>query len=118
MKTSELNGKALNAAVAIAQGWFFDPDYSEGPLWVSSNGTAWIADSWMPSTNWEQGGAIIEQKKIGVKHFRNTSTWAAGVVCNDKFWSAESSNLLEAAMRTFVLSKLGDTVELPEGLKL
>lgn len=99
MKTSELTGTALDWAVAKCEDfsvrWGFDDDCPEY------------------SSNWAQGGAIIEREKIEV-------------FIEDECWKAYSSNSLPknfdgktpliAAMRCYVASKLGDEVEIPEEL--
>lgn len=63
------------------------------------------------STDWSQGGPIIEREKITVAH-HETKGWSA--------WDGYSTGLgatpLEAAMRVYVWNKLGDNVEIPEGL--
>ena len=70
-------------------------------------------DAWPYSTDWSQGGPIIEREKIGV--------WWDGV------WHAkydgcrpdqvqDAHTPLIAAMRCYVASKLGDEVEIPNEL--
>jgi hypothetical protein len=75
-----------------------------------------------PSTDWAQGGPIVEREEIGIK--RNAP-------CSDgRQWEASPSitakgaggkfgygpTPLIAAMRCYVASKLGDEVEIPEEL--
>ena len=101
MKTSELTGQALDWAVAKCVG----------------DGVAeFTAAGWRfnPSTNWSQGGPIIEREKVEL-------------FMRDEKWFAYSSNStpedfygetpLIAAMRCYVASKLGDEVEIPKELK-
>lgn len=105
MKTSKLTGVALDWAVAIV----FNP----APEW----------GNWKPSTNWLQGGAIIERERIDIRWGRNqwiASLWAdnAGMAKNhlQRFkHNIETSGEtpLIAAMRCYVASKLGDEVEIP-----
>ena len=108
MKTSELTGAALDWTVAKAIGEYKPvavPEYS---------------------TDWEQGGPIIEREKMKVypnvggrwsAQIRHTTThplvahpvldgWSNGV----------GDTPLIAAMRCYVASKLGDTVEVPTEL--
>ena len=68
-----------------------------------------------PSTDWAQGGPIIEREVISI----------VGFDPDPKNWNAHQEGLyfvegcptpLIAAMRCFVASKLGDEVEVPEGL--
>ena len=113
MKTSELQGAALDWAVAKCEG-FCKGDF------------AWYYDrrhTFKYSTDWAQGGPIIEREKIGV-------WWATHYVDDDgqeygNHWYAETSEGLVgygptpliAAMRCYVASKLGNEVEIPEELK-
>ena len=71
-----------------------------------------------PSTNWAQGGPIIEVEKITVMALEDGG-WTASV---GELWVAEEGGIcgptpLIAAMRCYVASKLGSTVEIPKELK-
>ena len=91
MKTSELSGMQLDWAVAKADGY---PDED-------------ISVDWNYSTDWAQGGPIIEREGIAIYLYGN-SEW------NAHLGGKESVGLtpLIAAMRCYVASKLGDEVEL------
>lgn len=105
MKTSELTGAALDWAVAKSEG----EDYS--PITTYSG----IGQDFPPttySTNWAQGGPIIEREKIDVLSQAGLG-WLA-VSCKGEI-SGETP--LIAAMRCYVASKLGDDIEIPEGLQ-
>jgi hypothetical protein len=103
MKTNELSGAQLDWAVAKAEGY---PDED-------------ISVDWNYSTNWAQGGPIIEREKINVRFITpNASTspcWAYISMESDDFnvegWGHTP---LIAAMRCYVASKLGDEVECKE----
>jgi hypothetical protein len=90
MKTSEMSGAALDWAVGQATGFEGDwlPDYS---------------------TDWAAGGPIIEGECIAVAFDGYPQGWVA----NQKYYGATP---LIAAMRCYVASKLGDDVEIPEGI--
>ena len=101
IKTSELAGAALDWAVAKCEG-IQDSEFVRTHM-----------DAWLYSTDWSQGGPIIEREKIGV--------WWDGV------WHAKYDGCrpdqvqdaytpLIAAMRCYVASKLGDEVEIPNEL--
>lgn len=123
VKTSTLTGPALDWAVAKCEGMAIEirPAGACGrPLYVlaaEQGYTPWI---WKPSTDWSQSGPIIEREKI-------TVVWRSIVdEPNESYWVAEhdaplaqayGSTLLIAAMRCFVASQLGDTVDVPEELK-
>ena len=97
MKTSELTGAALDWAVAKCE-YFpvrngFDdncPEYS---------------------TDWAQGGPIIEREQIAV-YLNGEDGWTG----EDGWKRATGPTPLVAAMRAYVASKLGDEIELPEEL--
>jgi len=89
LSVSELSGAALDWAVAKASG-----EYK--PVSVPAY-----------STDWAQGGPIIERERIAV--------WG-----DNPFWEAERGSVwcngptpLIAAMRCYVASKLGDKIDVP-----
>ena len=127
MKTSELTGAALDWAVWTAAGGAAAyPKTAKGKAFLKlwkGNSAKYIH----PSTDWSQGGPIIERELISVwlamDDIFKKDTWAASysymdgdLVCEpeQEYWGATP---LIAAMRCFVASKLGDEVEIPEELK-
>lgn len=114
MKTSELTGAALDWAVAKCEGVYFEnlrefEDYALNYC-----------------TDWEHGGPIIEREGVELlcnvsaaqaKAFKNAAPdWFACL----KYKRADhwhGPTPLIAAMRCYVASKLGDEVDVPEGLK-
>lgn len=116
-KTSELTGAALDWAVAKCNGRGIEFDDPIDP-WLTRNG---ISDqplhSYTPSTDWAQGGPIIEREQIDTV-FRPGDKLPG-------FWDAygpktphgfSAPHPLIAAMRCYVASKLGDEVDVPEEL--
>lgn len=108
MKTAKLTGAALNWAVAKCEG------VTEG------KDSAWYYDrrnAYNYSTNWSQGGPIIERLRINLKA-TSTGGWAAS--CHpetaDNVVHNHGPTPLIAAMRCYVTSKLGAEVEIPEEL--
>jgi hypothetical protein len=108
MKTSELTGQQLDQAVVECEGhvekstcWLAMP-----VLYAVWNG------NYKPSTNWSQGGPIIEREKISVQP--NGDHWIAF----DCGWLIDGTGPtpLIAAMRCYVASKLGDEVDKPDQL--
>jgi hypothetical protein len=102
MKTSELTGAALDWAVAKCEGVLMRWERSthdEAPLEYS------------PSTDWAQGGVIIEREKIEV-FIRDEKWFAYSSLSKPEDFYGETP--LIAAMRCYVASKLGDEVEIPE----
>jgi len=96
MKTTELSGRALNWAVAQIEG--FD------------NGD-WLPDY---STDWAQGGPIIEREAIAILSVDDYE-WCAAI--GELYYEDDnqrSPTPLIAAMRCYVASKLGDEIQIPE----
>lgn len=110
MKTSELQGKALDWAVAKCE--------------------RFVEDEFQPSEIWEDGGPIIEREKIGVwwaTHYVDDggveygNHWYSEPACTDDnadkpYRVAIGPTSLIAAMRCYVVNKLGDEVEVPNEL--
>jgi len=104
MKVDQLTEPALDWAVQQCEGQRTDIDF------------AWWWEDYSPSTNWAQGGAIIEREGISLSR-RGEHSWSVwGAVLNDFEFDEEGETPLIAAMRGYVASKLGDEVELPEEL--
>jgi hypothetical protein len=67
-----------------------------------------------PSTDWSQGGPIVEREKIDVYHVRNADlsvTWYASTNAGEHEY--EGPTPLVAAMRCYVASKNGAEVDVP-----
>ncbi len=100
IKTSELIGSTLDWAVAKCEDVYcFDGSYT-------------------PSTDWAQGGPIIEREGISVD--RAGLAWTADLSDSVGGYIEHTESgptPLIAAMRCYVASKLGDEIEIPENLK-
>jgi hypothetical protein len=99
IKTAELTGAALDWAVAKCVGYRLD---------LAPEG------SYTPSTDWAQGGPIIEREKIVLSPDIHHTRWSATLRGEAYIYWAQTP--LIAAMRCYVASKLGDEVEIPEEL--
>jgi hypothetical protein len=112
MKTSELTGTALDWAVAKCEGLLL-PD--GGNLQIFNKQLrahpAKLGTLYTPSTDWSQGGPIIEREGITLTH--QADQWSAQT--DDDLFAYGPTPLI-AAMRCYVASKLGDDVEIPEEL--
>ena len=108
VKVSESEGQVLNYLVAKAEGYF-----EIGMASVHDGVTdVFYFPQWQPSTDWAQGGLIIEREKIAIDW--DHDCWNASTDSHPAYYSAETP--LVAAMRCYVASKLGDEVEVPDEL--
>jgi len=73
------------------------------------------AQSYLPSTDWSQGGPIIERVRIELRYDDITREIWAQPWDQDEYQQSGPTYLI-AAMRCYVASKLGDEVEVPEEL--
>ena len=107
MKTAELTGVALDWAVCKAKGEYQCPVDEYTAVWMTNR---------RYSTDWLLGGPIIERE--GVCLWSEGYDWEAKIQTGPGEWLTEwDASPLVAAMRCYVASKLGDEVEIPEGLK-
>lgn len=117
MRTSDLTGVALDWAVAKCEGFLCDYKY---------NGA--LASY---STDWSQGGPIIEREDINVTRFTYSEITESGAeiyrkegwmafTTTSSYWMTPKRTYgptpLIAAMRCYVASNLGDEVDIPEEL--
>jgi len=116
VKTSELTGVALDWAVAKCGGY-------TGIALQDRINTDWYS----PSTEWVQGGPIIERERINLSSLNGWPTcmdWKASMLFEEvgkrythkEPCSAYGPTPLIAAMRCYVASKLGDEIEVPKEL--
>jgi hypothetical protein len=115
-KTSELQGPALDWAVAKCAGKGIEFEDPADP-WLTLDGIAYQPlHSYTPTTDWAQGGPIIEREGIHIK--KHPSDWIA--LPYDSVFSEEAYQQgptpLIAAMRCYVASQLGDEIEVPDEL--
>lgn len=125
VNTNELTGAALDWAVAKCEGIdLIDGRYNrllvDGRM---SRGQEMMAP-YKPSTDWAQGGPIIEREGISVAAdtagMFDSFVWFASVddilVDADEAIGVRGPTPLIAAMRCYVASKLGEEVEIPDEL--
>lgn len=121
MKVSELTGALLDYLVAKAEGM-------DAHIVTATHGAQWVIladthnESFEPSTDWAQGGPIIESERIDI--IASGNEWDAGR--NSRIESSgEEQSFIEwiemdgkqsgptpliAAMRAYVALKFGDEV--------
>ena len=122
MKTAKLTGFALDWAVAKCEGAgaALVTTHSRGEVLLLSDHTTDCdaGDHYSPSTNWAQGGPIIEREGMLIEfhgdHWSATMWWDDGDSANEV--TQKGPTLLVAAMRCYVASKLGASVDLPDEL--
>lgn len=118
MKTSELTGNALDWAVAKCEGHDAELNYDEVVSFKLVLGDEYRL-VWKPSTDWAQGGVIIERECISIEHCwsddeESPAMWQA--TYTNSLTEEQGATPLVAAMRCYVASKLGDEIEIPTEL--
>lgn len=121
MKVSELKGTALDWAVAKCEGELSEDG---GQVHLVGSKVRFYEDTldiqYAPSTDWAQGGPIIERYGIDVVYKAGSNLWLAyrpearGV--RSSVTSTGPTPLI-ATMRCYVASELGDEIEIPEELR-
>lgn len=127
VKTSELEGAALDYAVAVALEMkvivhapnSFRYDVADGihcSTYGCTIGPASMTgddEEYSPSTDWSQGGPLIEQYKIITDPPNdNCPSWGAWLGID----AGDGPTALVAICRAIVSAKLGDTVDIPDEL--
>ena len=114
MKTSELQGAALDWAVAKCERWVAGTNDEDLVSFVLESSPDEM--HFWPSTDWAQGGPIIEREQLNLSCLGNNKweVWP-NYGMNDTTYCKGPTPLI-AAMRCYVASKLGDEVEVPHGL--
>ena len=110
MRTRELTRHALNWAVAKCEG--------KSPSLFIYKQTGALAKEHDYSTDWSLGGPIIEREKISIT-INDSGVWIASMDYNYSdypLYMQAGETALVAAMRSYVASKLGDEVDIPEEL--
>ena len=120
IKTSELTGAALDWVVANCEGirvYIGTNHTGTGPCINDADLVDMGVDGstlLRYSTDWADGGPIIEREGIslGPARFHSGEFFAYAKFSNEQFGPTP----LIAAMRCYVASKLGDTVDVPDEL--
>ena len=106
VKTANLIGPALDWAVGMAE-----PACRADVLWRRM-----ATGHWSPSTRYEQGGPILELAKIS-RTIDHSGLWLAyngyNYIDTKEHMQCDCSELV-AGLRCYVVSKLGDEVDIPE----
>jgi len=127
VRAANLLGAPLDWAVAMAEGYKRDPEQltGDGVTVISPKGTftsvsihgAANGFGFRPSTNWDQGGPLIDKHHGSVQHNQSfvTSACYSGGPAGAGVWCYGPTALV-AFCRGFVHYKLGDTVQVPKEL--
>lgn len=117
IKTEDLIGISLDWAVATCEGATDFRYDTVATYWMTLNGKdialqkGW-AQSFTPSTDWRQGGPIIERHIFRLEDYGGDG-WQAEGLGGIRYWGPTP---LIAAMRVYVASRLGDEVDVPDSL--
>lgn len=117
VNTADLTDLFLDWAVAIADGQLPEPYPPKKPrveCYVHSTGRF---KPYAPSKNWLVAGPIIEAAQISVTQ-QGSAVCRAFIMGDDgnQSFNTDGKSVLEAAMRCYVLSKIGEVVQIPEEL--
>ena len=123
VKTEDLIGPALDWAVAVEEGLTEENAWTTLEIFKAVR----AGGGYRYSTDWSQGGPIIEREHIGIERHRldGPRQWAAcdwhsvvvqGYTCLERSKYIHGPTPLIAAMHCFVASRLGDEVEIPDEL--
>ena len=122
IRVKNLTAAQLNWAVAQCEKLEIE-SIRGGAVWIylkcSLTGEVECVDTYHPTTNWAQGGSIIEREGITIEGPAFTGdTWQAHLWTDQvvDFIVCEGATPLIAAMKCYVISKLGTTVEVPDAL--
>ena len=122
IKTKDLTGAALDWMVAKADENLYpkgDVRLLDGKVFTIEPGNYEQSDRWQlydPSTNWAQGGPIIERERISIRQWTNVPLVHAYMPQDNAPWLSDGTSPLIAAMRCYCSFKLGDEVDVPEEL--
>ena len=124
IRTQDLTGADLNWAVAKCEGIRVircDAGKNQYLAYVPKRSAY---KKYSPSTNWIQGGPIIEREEIHILRAYTPPEWVASIAYSPKDGKqlvggrrvASAPTPLVAAMRCYVVSKLGDEIDVPKEL--
>lgn len=119
VKVSELKGIALDWAVAKCEKYHHSIRLNKYNEWEDLGRNSVGDDEytyWSPSTNWAQGGPIIERENISLEN-KHDGWWVSSIKYNyadePEFIQLDKSPLI-AAMRCYVSLKVGYVIDIPD----
>jgi hypothetical protein len=118
VKTAELTDLALDWAVATAEGRTPSVHYysqaKDACFILMQTGVYRTVCAF--GSEWAQGGPIIERERMDINYDPGEKMWTAHHFATDEYSVQWGDTPLIAAMRCYVASKLGDEVDVPEGV--
>lgn len=124
VKVKDATGVILDYLVAKCEVKDSDCEIHSGNLWYGRVTSGFI--QYRPSIDWKQGGPIIEREGITVMKYSSKcidvipeEAWYS---CTQEHWGdyreceAHGPTALITAMRCYIVSKLGEEVEVPDEL--
>ena len=119
VKTGELIGAQLDWMVAKCQGYveqgvYGTPEFRDSEVYLRYC-DAVLNSCYSPTTDWAQGGPILDRERITIRQWTNMPIIHAYMPHDGAPWGAGPTPLI-AAMRCLITSKLGREVEVPDEL--
>lgn len=118
VKVSKLSGQALDWAVAesVQCDEIQIGEHGICCIYEMADGSGCWTNIYSPSTDWSQGGPLIERFRVTVSPYWPSGMFCASSAAADSNNYVVGENYLVAACRAIVSAKLGDEVEVPEAL--
>lgn len=116
MKVANLSGAALDWAVAKCEGIYFTVQGNGELKAVYREYYPHLWENYSPTTDWSQGGPIIEREGISILPLEDGGWTAATGELYVEDDNPRNPTPLIAAMRCYVASKLGDDVDIDVGV--
>lgn len=117
ISTNTLTGKPIDYTIAKCVGKSYvtkDTDYAPDGRIYQPGTSQPLGPNY--STDWAQGGPIIERELIHLAYSTAIYGLPAGWTASKNGKQVDGPTTLIAAMRCFIASKLGDEVDVPEEL--
>ncbi|MBV4552336.1 DUF2591 domain-containing protein [Pseudomonas sp. SWRI102] len=127
VKTAELEGVALDWAVALAAGWVsarLTPIITPSKTYYEVHAPSGL--QLRPSTDWGQGGPLIVKYQValvpeahdGLEGTEMSERWYADIYYGggQQYTTEHCNTALVAACRAIVCAELGDTLSIPAEL--
>ena len=119
MKVADAIGAQLDWLVAkcagyVEQGVYGTPEFRDSEVYLRYC-DAVLNSCYSPTTDWAQGGPILDRERITIRQWTSMPTIHAYMPHDGAPWGAGPTPLV-AAMRCYVASKLGSEIEVPEEL--